>query len=442
MNFKLCLVGHSNYINDLETVIYNNFFNIEVYKVIFNTDVDIKSAILEIEKNIKHCDAILYTGIEPFLLISQKINNSITSSYVSIKKQDLVHCLLKSTYNFDFNIYDISIDSMDYNSIVETYNSLSLDIKKLKVNIVEIKTKEYNFVSKAEQEHTKNYKNKLSSICITSITAIYNNLKKSNIPCVLLTPSMENYISEVKTLILRDKIKKTENNEISILTIKISQNSDFYVLNNNDLQEILEINVASQYIAVFCQKLEGALYTINNNNYVIICNSKRLELLTNDFNNIELLTQIPRDTQFSINIGVGYGESLSVAKKHSLIACNRSTLYGNDTAFIMYEPKNVVGPIKNDKIKPIDEKMYNERLIEVSSNSKLSINTVYKINCIIKQLNKSEFTAQELALELGVTVRTASRIILKLEDANYIKEVGRHIIESKGRPSRIVKILI
>jgi hypothetical protein len=204
---------------------------------------------------------------------------------------------------------------------------------------------------------------------------------------------------------------------------------------------MLEINIASQYIALFCQKLEGALYTINNNKYVIICNSKRLELLTEDFKNIELLSQIHIDTRFVVNIGIGYGDSLSVAKKHSLIACNRSSLYGNDTAFIMYNQNNIVGPIKNDQITPIDEKMYTERLIEISNNSKLSINTVYKIDCIVKQSKKREFTARELALELGVTVRTANRIILKLEDTKYLTEVGKHIIESKGRPSRIIKIL-
>ena len=102
--------------------------------------------------------------------------NNISSSYVSIKKQDLVHCLLKSSYKFNFDIYNISIDSMDYNSIVETYKSLSLDLSKLNINIVDINTKEDNFVYKAQQEHSKNYKSKLSSICITSITEIYNNL--------------------------------------------------------------------------------------------------------------------------------------------------------------------------------------------------------------------------------------------------------------------------
>lgn len=440
MNFKLCLVGHSNYINDLETVISKNFYNVEVFKVVFNTDLDMDMSTSHIEKNLNYFDAILFTGIEPYMLTSHKLGNNI-ASYVPIKNQDLVQCLFKSFLEHKFDIYSISIDSIDYKSIVEAYESLSLDVDRLKVSMVDVNTREHNFVHKTEQEHYRNYKSKLSSICITSITEIYNKLKARNIPCALLTPSVDSYISEIKTLILRDKIKKTEKNEFAIVTIKLSQNSDFYIFNNSDLQDIMDLNTASQFIAVFCQKLEGIMYLTERNGYAVVCNSRKLELMTDDFKNFEMLTKIPKNTRLSVNIGIGYGDSLSSAKKHSIIACNRSCLYGNDNAFVMYNQKDVVGPIKSNQSAPVNEKMYNERLIEISDNSKLSINTVYKIDCIIKQANKREFTAQELSLELGVTVRTANRIVLKLEDAGYLKEIGKHIIESKGRPSRIVKIL-
>jgi hypothetical protein len=440
MNFKLCLVGHSSYINDLETVINKNFYNIDVYKIVFNTDLDMDFVISEIEKKQVLVDAILYTGIEPYILTSHKTGSNI-ASYVPIRNQDLVHCLFKSLLKFTFDIYSISIDSMDYKSIVEAYESLELDTDKLRINIVEVNTREHNFVHKAEQEHYRNYKNRLSSICITSITEIYNKLKEKGIPCALLAPSMDSYISEIKTLILRDKIKKTEKNEFAIVTIKVTQNSDFYIYNSSELQDVLDLNTISQYIALFCQKLQGIMYLTERNGYVVLCNSRKLELLTDDFKNIEMLTQIPKNTRFSVNIGIGYGDSLTSAKKHSLIACNRSCLYGNDNAFVMYNPRDVVGPIKSTQKLNYNEKMYSERLIEIADNSKLSINTVYKIDCIIKQTNKREFTAQELAIELGVTARTANRIVLKLEDAGYLTEVGKHIIESKGRPSRIVKIL-
>ena len=59
---------------------------------------------------------------------------------------------------------------------------------------------------------------------------------------------------------------------------------------------------------------------------------------------------------------------------------------------------------------------------------------------ILRRKNINEFTADELANMLGITVRSAHRIILKWMDAGIISVIGTEKLLSRGRPRQVFRL--
>ena len=79
-------------------------------------------------------------------------------------------------------------------------------------------------------------------------------------------------------------------------------------------------------------------------------------------------------------------------------------------------------------------------LYKISDTSGLSINSIYKLYCIILQNNKNTFTPKELAEYYGVTLRSIYRVIENLEASGHAKIIGKKVIGKSGRPTRIIKL--
>ncbi|MFP3381253.1 hypothetical protein SB767_33565, partial [Bacillus sp. SIMBA_069] len=58
----------------------------------------------------------------------------------------------------------------------------------------------------------------------------------------------------------------------------------------------------------------------------------------------------------------------------------------------------------------------------------------------VTRLGKIEYTAQELAAILGVTIRSSHRILLQWLDAELVEIVGIEKISVKGRPRQIYRL--
>ena len=70
----------------------------------------------------------------------------------------------------------------------------------------------------------------------------------------------------------------------------------------------------------------------------------------------------------------------------------------------------------------------------------ISSSTYEKLKEIL-QSHDQEITSAQLAAEMGITERSANRLILRLEQENCVTTIGK-ISGGRGRPARIMKITL
>lgn len=441
MNFKLAVIGHASSVEEIEEIVTHKFTNIDVYKIEFNNDEDVDSALAELKKIIDICHGILYTRKEPYKLLSSRIEHHSTVRYVDIDTSNFIHSLLRASYHFGVDIRRASVDTLDYASIMSAYKSLGIPAQEVSPQIVQIDTNSSHFVQRAKEEHLKNYESGLSEFCTTNMRQVSDYLTEKKVPCVLIAPSTDTYIYEIRRILLSHKLKKLNENNIACVCISVSPRDDFYVFHNTVLQEVLELNKIAEKIAIFAQKIDGALISVSNVEYVLMCNSSNLEFATDNFARIDILTSVYTNTAHVLSIGIGYGETVKMAKANAVIGMHNAKMEGGNRAYVVYSPDEILGPIEPNETNDVNPTIFDMHLVQIAETSGLSINTIFKIDCLVKQKNKRNFTSVELSEQLGVSVRTANRIIVKLEHCGYIVEVGRHVINERGRPSRVVRLL-
>ncbi|WP_411503563.1 helix-turn-helix domain-containing protein [Brevibacillus centrosporus] len=172
-----------------------------------------------------------------------------------------------------------------------------------------------------------------------------------------------------------------------------------------------------------------------------MCNSSNLEITTENFARLDILTSVYTNTAHVLSIGIGYGDTAKIAKANAVVGMHQAKIEGGNRAYVVYSPDDMFGPIEPNETNNRKPNIFDSQLEQIAETSGLSVNTVFKIDCLVKQKNKRNFTSIELAKEIGVSVRTANRIIVKLEQCGYIVEVGRHVISERGRPTRVVKVV-
>jgi len=441
VNFKLAVVGHCSSIREIEAIIGERFQNVDVFKVDFGSDLEADRAQLELERILPHCNAVLYTRIDPWKIMSSRLEHAVPVRYVDVDASNLVHSLLEACYHLHADILRPSIDSLSYNVVINAYNSVGIREASVSPQLVSADANDENFTSKVEQAHRFNYEIGLCSFCVTNVRSVHNNLVKGGIPSVLLAPSAQTYIYEIRRLIVSHSLMELDAHQIVMVAISLQPRNDFYLYQKTILQEVLDQNKAKEYIALFAQRAGGALITLSSTDYLIVCGNAELEELTEQYSNIDLLCSIPTHTCYGVAMGIGYDKTPKVAKAHAEVGLQRSLFGGGSQAHIVYTLDNVVGPIEPNEIMAIPGDVLEQRLERVAKAAGLSMNTIYRIDCFAQQKKGKIVTSIELAEELGVSVRTSNRIVSKLEQCSYVAEVGKHLAGKRGRPTRMLKVL-
>lgn len=161
-------------------------------------------------------------------------------------------------------------------------------------------------------------------------------------------------------------------------------------------------------------------------------------MITNNQEMCSLAEFLRENLTFKVKIGWGIGKTLQEAR----IQAEKASTYCTDTvtsSYIFTKEDQLIGPLDGNSsisIKDLD----NEKLEEIANNTNISLLHLQKIYGLMYRLKKETLTAEELSVHLSVAVRTASRILTRLEEYNYATSILNKVTRAKGRPQKLYKL--
>lgn len=441
MGFRLAVVGHRSSIDDIQWIATEKFDNVETIGVELANDEMVNDAARHLESLLPRVDGVLYTRREPYeLLVSRVDHGSVPARFVDVDASSLVQGLLLAKLKFGADINRISIDTLDYQTVMRTYDSLEIPMADVHPTLVRVDIGADHFVEATAQTHSESYWGGLCTACLTNIRDVQETLLGLGIPSVLMTPSPETYIHEIRRLILhrQDHVDREARN--AVLYICTEQKNE-YLQQRNMVQNVLEAERIAELVVMTAQRVNGAFIREGNNSYVVICDYQALAEYTDGFTSVELLAKVYSETTQQLALGIGIGRSLQNALTRAQQACFRARSEGWNRGFLISEKGELIGPLQPNELLFTKKAEFDHQLTKVAADCGLSINTIMKIDNFARKKPNASFITAELGQELHVSFRTAARIVEKLEKHGYIVEMGRTAISDRGRPTRILRLL-
>lgn len=298
------------------------------------------------------------------------------------------------------------------------------------VSTEDIMQTEANIVANAKEL----IRQKKADCILCRFPTAYRILQADNIPCTFVYPASETIIDSIHRLVgdIRLSQMNADLPAVLLITCDSLPAGELSDINSNSLslqQALLEFDRENTARLVIRQNSQG---------YEIYTTQQIVKNITDNFTNCRLKTYIFSRTGLDVQIGYGIGTNVIKAKKNASDASK--TARHNNKSYLITSDETLIGPLETPA-QSSDSAKADSKILDAAKVSSLSISTVQRILSATEMLGSKELTTQDLATSLQVTVANAGRFLNALLKSGYAEIVSEKKSYSKGRPSRIYKIL-
>lgn len=380
-------------------------------------------------------DGWFFSGPVPFHLAQEVLNPNTDYAFSPSTGASLYRTLLQLFRDYGQIVQGISIDIIETENIQESLDELEIPIRDLYIKSFDI----HHNAQELIQFHLELWKEGKIKGALTCLNSVYHALVKEGVPVYLISiTKME--IRQALSIII-EKVKSTYFKD-SQIGVEIFEFDQFELLTDKTqsrvqlLQDELKIR---KTLLEFCEKLDGSFWETGDGRYQIFSSRGVIE---REKDMLQLtVQQLTLDTGVPVAVGIGFGETASSAEMHAYTAVRHSKEKPNRGYVIVQEDGTII-----ESIGPEEELTYSFRsqdmeLIEKLRKGKISIKTYSKIEALVQRMGWDNFTAADVAVQLSMTKRNAQRIIASLCELGLAEHDGEEAQSTRGRPSKIYRLL-
>ncbi|MFY3790404.1 hypothetical protein ACOQFO_01590 [Ureibacillus sp. MALMAid1270] len=411
------------------------FDNIKIHLLLYDDLNHLEQLFLE---NIKRMDGYIFSAQIPFLHIQRHLSEYLTEipcTFFDITAQDFYFKLAEIHYKYpDFSIKHSMIDFLyeenDYLNLKEIISPD--DFPFILDNSIQIfgQPNAYELIYEA---HAKLWREKRIRFSLTRLSSLYTFFEDEHIIPIVVNPTLDSMKATILELVHGIELEDLTNNQVVAGYLEFS-------IPQNDPTEIEYRQIALyKSILDFNRKHGTALITSRNAiHYELITNYSEFSMITNNQEICSLAKFLKENLTFKVKIGWGIGKTLQEAR----IQAEKASTYctGSITeSYILTKENELLGPLDGHSSVSIGT-FDNDKLEEIANDTNISLLHLQKIYGLIYKHKKNAITADELSVHLTVTVRTASRILNRLEECNYASSTKSKTTQSKGRPQKLYEL--
>lgn len=429
---KIAVIGSPATVDAIQFIMkdYKVDFSLE-YHVVHQFEESARCAMDLQEKGA--VQAILFTGPTNYNYTRNIVNPQVPWSFIPHTKSSIYQAIAEASIKYGSDADFVSVDSYEPELIYSAFTGLGKEnIKILRPNR---HYSEANFEEGLLEFHRSNYKKNPSTICFTNMEHIQEPLLSEGIPCVRFKPSDESIREQLADLRLQYLSSRESKGMFAVIalryTFRFDEESD---LSLREWEKMEYMNSVRRQCYETALRINGAVFQQGIDAFFLVTSR---EMLFQGFikggeymNLISFASQAPG---FDMRIAMGTGHNMMEAYSRCTMSLNTAMEANSGKIFFADNEKPEILELGDvSKVKPA------AIILEMSRKSGVRTETMHRIR-EIQEACGGQVTSSILSQQLGINVRSANRIIAKLENAGYITLTGKNT-KGKGRPQRILRI--
>lgn len=353
-------------------------------------------------------DAWLFTGVIPYEIASAAGLIDRPATFVEYSGATLLRSIVRLLREGK-DVTSMSIDTLDTQHVHETFQEADLPTRGIHVlpytpgqstqDLVE-------FHRFAARRHG-------ARVAVTCLRSAYDELSH-DLTAVRLAPSIHSVRTALNSLLLASSSRRSGDAQIALGLVEMI----------SDSPTVLEQEVAG---------LGATVVRLDDHTHLVVTTRGPLEQVTASFTNMPMLSRLHAHYG-DVRIGFGVGGSGAEADSLARRALARARSGGGPTAVVS---------LRNDIDLTLSTPAANRpagrvSLELLSQRAGLSKQTLQRFSELVGE--HGDLTTRVVAQSLGVQLRTARRMLNRLERAGVASSVGTQTLETSGRPLVIYRL--
>lgn len=375
------------------------------------------------QENAVRFDGMLFSGSYPYFVIQEHFGElPVPSSFFAITDRDyygLIAQLALQKRNLDFSrvYFDRPEIPVDFSIIFPSGQEpilgehLPLDFTYSKAYLPSL------------TYYQKLWNSGRVDLIVTRFSSMEEELDRSGIQHRILFPSPSSMMETFQGLIMLLSSQETHDSATCIGLISLGEGSSRE--QQNQLMEQIER----------CNQSLGGLFLVyrHGDHMELTTNVSVLKELTKRYTVCPVAACLKNALPFPVYIGWGCSSNVIQAHQNAQYGMREAKQSKQTASYVVTAEKQVIGPLSVSYQRD-GEILVQGKLAHLSKISGVSLQRLQQIYSIAGRQSMETISAAQLAQSLQITVRSASRILKKLEDCGGMRVEHNRKQSQRGRP--------
>ena len=382
-------------------------------------------------------DGWLFSGKLPYSYAWEAKLTKQPMLFIPHAGSSLYQVLLEIANVEKLDVKYISFDMLSKKDIAETLSDLKLSVEDIRTFDSD------GIVSSADmtEYHYQLWKSGQTKIAVTSLYSTYYDLKSKGVPVFRIRP-LRNNIRTAFDLACRSIEAATfKSSQISIQQIVIDDYAGV-VRDASSTYEVKRIEAKLYPLLIqYTEMLQGSIDMHGPGHYTIYSTRGAVEDVTNGFTIMPIQDELTQLLSVPISGGIGFGQTAHAAEKNAYKALGFARHVGKGNWMVVLDEGTVIGPLSSTTCLKYSLRPEDAAAHRLAKKLQISVTTMNRLLASLDKINSETIGADELAIPLSITPRSARRL-LGILVKNGLAQVSHEETLYKGRPRNIYKLLV
>lgn len=376
----------------------------------------------------EQAEVVLFTGPLPYQRVMREVRPATPALYIPYSAMWLYASLFRVADRGALS--RVSVDTIDRHVVEETYAELGIPVEQVYVQ-------QYSQLPEPEtlvRFHWDLHRQGQTSLALTCLRRVYRRLQELQVPSAWLVPSRVAIAQALEKAVLVGEGVRARGMQMVVGLVRLH-------LNDGPLTPLHQQRArlrAHDTLLSFVEEIDGHLSYDGGDEYQFFTTRTLLEKSTNFYTSWTLVDRFQR-SGVGVSVGVGFGETANRAGANARMALQEAIRGGGNKCYVMSENRRLIGPLGGASVS-YEVRNTDPDLLAKAKEAGLAPASVAKAIAVVGNLG-DEFTAPELAARLHVAVRSANRILSRLQAAGLVQRVGQEAAGSRGRPRQVYRLV-
>ena len=370
-------------------------------------------------------EGILFTGIG--VQEAAKARGEVTRPHEHIPRGG--YSLTRALWQMDRGDFQrISIDVVTEQVLADVVREFDIQFEK----IYTMPFDRHHGEDEYENRHIHLFESGRVDAIISGFGAVYESLKQRGYPVFRLYPGGFQIRENMDHLLERIRAGHLKSAGIAIQIVKLA--GDPTLNQYDDLKREGEFSLA---LLEYARALQGSLFN-RGKEFVIYSTRGAVDERMNMAHFGRILAWA-RQKYMGVFSGIGVGITAFEAEKSARKALANAKDV-SENAFFIADGDRMQGPLGEAAELTYPIRVADEKELKMAQRIGISPGYLSKIRALVSRTGKTAFDADDMAACLGISQRSARRVLKKFVDSGHGNVSGKETVRQVGRPKNLVKL--